>query len=73
MLFFKTYYSSKNPEKMSTLSTITVFKIDKKSFLSIKSSILELSRITMKTGVMAAENSALHHRNKLHIKIVEFF
>jgi len=37
MLFFKTYYSSKNPEKMSTLSTITVFKIDEKSFLSIKS------------------------------------
>ncbi len=24
--------------------------------------------VTLKTGIMAAENSALHHRNKLHLK-----
>jgi len=66
MLFFYLFiffniYSSKNPEKSITgykknLSSTTVSNIDNNS-------------LTLKTGVMAEENSALHHRNKLYFKV----
>jgi hypothetical protein len=69
MLFFLTFYSSKNPEKkISTiLSRTTEFNIDdsmnnnnnsiNKCFLSTKSAYY--NNVTLKTGVMAKENSEL--------------
>ncbi len=73
-------FQIKNPEKKSIIvstkiSTSTiVFNIgnNKKLFLEHQISILEgflKEHVTLKTGVMAAENSALHHRNKLHFII----
>ncbi len=54
------------------LSALTIIII-KKMFLGPQISILErfLKDVTLKTGVMAAENLALHHRNKLHFMIHE--
>ncbi len=53
------------------LNSATVFNIDnnKKCLLSTKSECFLKDHVTLKTGVMASENSVLYHMNKLHFKI----
>ncbi len=43
--------------------------IYKKSFHQINFFFFLKNRVTLKTGVMTSENSALHHRNKYIFKI----
>ncbi len=60
------------PPKKLRSATAIVFITYKKMFLEYQISILEWflkNRVTLKTGVMAAEHSAGHHRNKLHFKL----
>ncbi len=63
MLFFWMLGSSKNSESHclhNILSITTLFNIDmKKPFLSIKSELFLKDHVALKTGVKAAENSAL--------------
>ncbi len=64
--FFLTFYLSKNPEKCFTevLTSTSVCNTDNnnKCFLSILEWFLK-DNVTLKTGEIAAENSALHHKN----------
>ncbi len=69
--FYKSIYYKRFPFQINTVFNTTVFNIDNnmKCFLSRNISTLELflkAHVTQKTGVMTAENSALHHINKLH-------
>ncbi len=65
MLYFLTFYSSKNPEKI-----ITGFKKIKAAEL-IPTLIINqhIGVISEESCNNEAENSTLHHRNKLYFKV----
>ncbi len=63
MLFFLTFYSSKHQRKKYLCSKKILSSTTVSTFI-INQHIKMISE-----GVMADENSALHHRNKLYFKV----
>ncbi len=69
MLFFWTFYSSKNPEKKKfSQKSSTVFNIDnnKETFLELQISILEWflkDHVTLKTGMLLLKIQLCNHMN----------
>ncbi len=71
MLFCWTFYSSKNPEKICHCFHKNIMQHNcyhAEHQISILEWFLK-DHVTLKTKVMATENSSFHHRNKLHFKI----
>jgi len=78
MLFFLTFYSSMDPEKSITgskkiLSNTTVFNIDNNWVSNHHIRMISEGSCDTEDCSNDAENSALHHRNKLYFKVFKAF
>ncbi len=68
MLFYLTFYSSKNQRKKYHRFQKNIKQHNSFNTDNIYKWLLK-DHVTLKTGVMADENSVLHHRNKLYFKV----